>query len=44
MLVGDLVAEVDRVTARTQSLIERTTKLAIKVEQLDDDEPVSARK
>jgi hypothetical protein len=43
LLVGDLVAEVDKVAARTQNLIEKTSKLAAKIEQLDD-EAVSASK
>lgn len=43
MLVGELVAEVDKVAARTHNLVEKTSKLAAKIEQLDD-EAASARK
>jgi len=35
LLVGELAAEINKIASRTQSLVERTSKLAVKVESLD---------
>ena len=40
LLIGELVAEVEKVTNRTQSLVERTSKLATKVESLDGESTI----
>lgn len=40
LLIGELVAEVEKITNRTQSLVERTSKLATKVESLDDESTI----